>query len=217
MAGYRLALAGMLLTVAGCGGSAAPRTASPPPSSAAASPLTAGLTTSSPVLLSEACAQAWAYALESTNSETGFPDMYPAVRACTTVAEWSAGFDAYEGARFGGSATELLGGTCLEPAVANERLCQLVPATPSPATPSPATVSEACGQAWVYVVGLAETYGIAELRPTVRACTTVAEWSAAWDAYNGGAYFGPATELLALTCSVPEVANEPLCQVARPS
>jgi hypothetical protein len=213
MAGYRLALAGMLLTLVACSGSAAPRPASQPTSSAAAtSSLTAGATTASSVPLSAACGQAWAYALESTNSEFGVPDMYPAVRACISVAEWTAGFDAYQGANFVGSAIELLGRTCLEPAVANERLCQLVPATPSPAT-----ISEACGQAWAYAVALAENSGIAELRPTVRACTTVAEWTTAWYAYNGAAYFGPAAESLDLTCSAPEVANERLCQLARPS
>lgn len=218
MAGYRLALAGMLLTVAACGGSAAPRTASPPaPSAAAASSSTDGQTTSSPVVLSEACGQAWAYALESANTEFGVPDMRPAIQTCTTVAEWTAGFEAYEGAQFEGTPTEMLAFECTEPSLADEPLCQLVPATPVPATPSPATVSEACGQTWAYAIGLAEEYGIAELRPTVRACTTVAEWSTAWYVYNGDAYFGPASELLALTCSAPGVANEPLCQLARPT
>lgn len=218
MAGYRLALVGMLLTVAACGGSAAPRTAPPPMSSApAASPLTAGPTPTSPVTLSEACGQAWAYARESANSEFGVPDVRPAIRACTTVAEWSAGFDAYLAAHFGGSAIELLAWECRQPAAVNERLCQLVPATLFPATPPPAVVSEACEMAWAEAVAIVDEYGIAELRPTVRACTTVAEWTAAWSGYNGSIYFGPATELLALTCSAPEIANEPLCLLARPS
>lgn len=218
MAGYRLALVGLLLTVAACGGSAAPRTASPPATfSAAASSSTDGQATSSPVLLSEACGQAWAYARESANNETGVGDMRPAIRVCMTIAEWSAGFDAYEGAYYVGSAIELLAFECRQPAVANERLCQLVPATLFPATPSPATVSEACEEAWAYAVAIVDEYGIAELRPTVRACTTIAEWTAAWYGYNGSIYFGPASELLALTCSAPEVANEPLCQLVRPS
>lgn len=218
MAGYRLALVGMLLTVAACGGSAAPRTVSPLATyAAAASSSTDGQTTSSPVLLSEACGQAWAYARESANSEFGVPDMRPAIRACTTVAEWSAGFDAFEGAYFGGSAIEMLAWECRQPAAANEPLCQLVPATLFPVTPSPAAVSEACEEAWAEAVAIVDEHGIAELRPTVRACTTVAEWTAAWYGYNGSLYFGPATELLVLTCSAPEVANEPLCQLARPS
>jgi hypothetical protein len=53
-------------------------------------------------------------------------DLYPAVRACESVAAWAAGFAAVEGAGFSGSAEEVLRNVCLADELAGEQLCAAV-------------------------------------------------------------------------------------------
>ena len=47
----------------------------------------------------------------------------------------------------------------------------------------------------------------------MRACTTIAAWSAAFTANNGAGFTGTPTEVLTNVCSAPEVASAPLCKL----
>ena len=71
----------------------------------------------------DACGTAFAIAGGEDQNADSVSDLYPAVRACTTIAAWSAAFDAIEGAGFSGSAIEVLRNVCMAPEVANEPLC----------------------------------------------------------------------------------------------
>jgi hypothetical protein len=50
-------------------------------------------------------------------------DLYPAVRACSSLAEWQAAFDANHGAGFSGTAMEVLRNVCLGDDVKALPLC----------------------------------------------------------------------------------------------
>ena len=52
-------------------------------------------------------------------------DLYPAVRVCMTVAEWSSAYATNNGAGFKGTPTEVLTNVCAAPEVANAVLCKL--------------------------------------------------------------------------------------------
>ncbi len=71
------------------------------------------------------CAEAFATAVGVGTGDEGVAwfALRPVFRACTTVAEWTAGFDRYHGLGYLGSATEVLEGLCQEPEVAVEPLC----------------------------------------------------------------------------------------------
>jgi hypothetical protein len=77
-----------------------------------------------------------------------------------------------------------------------------------------ATSVDACGAAFAAAAGVdknADT--VADLYPAVRACSTVAAWSAAYAANNGAGFKGTATEVLTNVCGAPEVATTALCMV----
>ncbi len=70
-----------------------------------------------------ACEDAFAAAAGVDKMADSVSDLYTAVRACPSVAAWSAAFDAHNGAGFEGSATEVLRNVCLADEVAGEALC----------------------------------------------------------------------------------------------
>jgi hypothetical protein len=77
-----------------------------------------------------------------------------------------------------------------------------------------ATSVEACGAAFAAAVGIDKNAdSVAELYPAVRACTTVAAWSSAYAANNGGGFKGSATEVLTNICRAPEVATAAVCKL----
>jgi hypothetical protein len=51
---------------------------------------------------------------------------------------------------------------------------------------------------------------VSDLYPAIRACSTLAEWSAVFAARGGAGFTGTATEVLRNACGAAEVANEPL-------
>jgi hypothetical protein len=74
----------------------------------------------------DVCGAAFAAAAGVDANADSVSDLYPAVRACTSVAAWSAAFAANNGAGFSGTATSVLSNVCTAPEVATESLCQLV-------------------------------------------------------------------------------------------
>ena len=94
-------------------------------------------------------------------------------------------------------------------------LAVLVAACGGPGAPA-ATTADACGAAFASAAGVdknADT--VADLHPAVRACTTIAAWSAAYTANNGAGFQGTPTEVLANVCTAPEVAETPLCKLVK--
>jgi hypothetical protein len=88
--------------------------------------------------------------------------------------------------------------------------CQELGSTPGP------TAADACGTAFAAAAGVdknADT--VADLHPAVRACTTIAAWTAAYAANNGAGFKGTATEVLTNVCTAPEVADTPLCKLVK--
>jgi hypothetical protein len=76
--------------------------------------------------------------------------------------------------------------------------------------------ADECGAAFAAAAGVDEMADtVADLYPAVRACTTIAAWSAAFDANGGAGFTGSATEVLRNACTAPEIANEPLCMSAQ--
>lgn len=69
------------------------------------------------------CGAAFAAAAGVDQMADTVADLYPAVRACTTVEAWSTAFAANGGAGFTGTATDVLRNVCTAPEVANEPLC----------------------------------------------------------------------------------------------
>jgi hypothetical protein len=74
----------------------------------------------------DACFTAFAVAAGVDQSADSVADLYPAVRACTTIHSWSAAFAAYNGAGFTGTAIEVLTNVCRAPEVSGATLCSLV-------------------------------------------------------------------------------------------
>jgi hypothetical protein len=77
----------------------------------------------------------------------------------------------------------------------------------------PGTPTKACGAAFEAAAGVdknADT--VADLYPAVRACTTVAMWSAAYVDNDGAGFKGTPTEVLTNVCTAPEVADTQLCK-----
>jgi len=70
-----------------------------------------------------ACTRTFEYAASIDDMSDSVSDFYPVIRACTTLAEWTAEFDRLDGAGFLGSATEVLGNLCQASEVADEPLC----------------------------------------------------------------------------------------------
>jgi hypothetical protein len=73
--------------------------------------------------------------------------------------------------------------------------------------------ADACGVAFAAAAAVdANSDSVSDLYPAVRACTSVAAWSAAYAANNGAGFSGTPVSVLSNVCTAPEVANEPLCQ-----
>lgn len=73
-----------------------------------------------------ACLAAFREAAGVDSMADSVSDLYPAVRACATVDEWSAAFDVVDGAGFTGSGASVLGNVCTADEVADEPLCQSI-------------------------------------------------------------------------------------------
>jgi hypothetical protein len=101
-------LIGAAVLVAACSGGA--------PSAPATEPLATETELS-------ACAAAFDVAAGGDPMFDAVEDLYPAVKACVDVDEWSAEFDRVDGAGFTGSATEVLTIICKAPEIAEEPLC----------------------------------------------------------------------------------------------
>jgi hypothetical protein len=123
----RLMLA-FILVFAACGGAAT--TGAPTPDAAAA------------------CDDAFAAAAGVAEMADSVSDLYPAIRACSTVADWSAAFAAHSGAGFTGPPTEVLRNACMAAEVSGEPLCTATTPTPRAAADIPTllteTIDEAC-------------------------------------------------------------------------
>ena len=100
----------LMTAVAGCSGQPAATTGG----------AAIGTTTSS------ACMDAMADAAGVDKMADSVSDLYPAIRACTSLPEWQAAFDANNGAGFSGAAKEVLTNACLAPEVKDEPLCATV-------------------------------------------------------------------------------------------
>lgn len=70
-----------------------------------------------------ACRAAFEAAANVDEMADSVSDLYPAVRACGSVAEWTEAFDAVDGAGFTGRAEEILANVCIAPDLAGEPLC----------------------------------------------------------------------------------------------
>ena len=75
-----------------------------------------------------ACAAALVSAAGVDQNADSVSDLYPAIRACGSLAEWSAAFHAVNGAGFTGTAAEVLTNACLAAEVKAEPLCSAVAA-----------------------------------------------------------------------------------------
>jgi hypothetical protein len=84
-----------------------------------------------------ACDAAFAAAAGVDEMSDSVSDLYSAIRACSTVADWSAAFAAHGGAGFTGTPTEVLRNACMAAEVASAPLCKSVEAE-APATAAPA-------------------------------------------------------------------------------
>jgi len=98
--------------------------------------------TAAPTLtVASACDAAFAAAVGVDEMSDSVSDLYPAIRACSTVAAWSVAFTAHGGAGFTGTPTEVLRNACMAAEVASELLCKSVEAeslaTGEPAEPTP--------------------------------------------------------------------------------
>ena len=94
-------------------------------------------------------------------------------------------------------------------------LTMVVTSCVGPGAPA-TTTANVCSTAFAAAAGVdrnADT--VADLYPAVRACTTIAAWSAAYAANNGAGFKGTATEVLTNVCTAPEVADTPLCKLVR--
>ncbi len=102
------------------------------------------------------------------------------------------------------------------------------PAADTPSSVAPAmntpSLGSVCADAWATALGGRtndEFVAYFTLIPVFQACTTVAEWTAEFDHYNGlppsGLGYGTASaiEVLGEMCKFPEVADKPLCVAAR--
>lgn len=70
-------------------------------------------------------------------------DLYPAVRACGSLAEWKAGFAAVDGAGFQGTPESVLANLCNAGEVADEDLCvEVKPEAPGAAEPTEGPAAE---------------------------------------------------------------------------
>ena len=70
-----------------------------------------------------ACRAAFEAAANVDEMSDSVSDLYPAVRACGSVVEWTGAFDAVQGAGFTGPAEEVLANVCTAPELAGEPLC----------------------------------------------------------------------------------------------
>lgn len=74
-----------------------------------------------------ACHAAFVAAAGVDSMADSVSDLYPAMRACGTVAEWTEAYNAVDGAGFDGAAEQVLANACLAVEVADELLCAEVP------------------------------------------------------------------------------------------
>jgi hypothetical protein len=76
--------------------------------------------------VSDACERAFAAAAAVSDLEDTVEDLYPAVRACNTVEEWTAASEAYPAALDGADPVLYLTNTCLygPPDLADTDLCR---------------------------------------------------------------------------------------------
>jgi hypothetical protein len=89
--------------------------------------LLVGCGSSAPAATSvDECGPAFAAAAGVDKNADTVADLYPAIRACTSVDAWSAAYAANNGAGFTGTPTEVLTNACLAPEVADTPLCKLV-------------------------------------------------------------------------------------------
>jgi hypothetical protein len=124
-------LLAIALIAAGCSGSATGPAAS------------AQIPTPAPV---SACDADFAAAAAVDDMSDSVSDLYPAVRDCRSLEEWSAAFVAHDGAGFVGDPIEFLRNACRGPEINNEPLCKSVPSAVDVAPDVAAIAEEACSE-----------------------------------------------------------------------
>ena len=85
------------------------------------------------------------------------------------------------------------------------------------ASQSVLTASSACSFAFqVAIRGNDVVEAIEDLNASFGTCQSVAEWTAAFDSFNGVGLGRPAAEVLAEACALPANATKPVCVEAAP-
>ena len=164
-----------MIAVAACGSSAAPTTGTTP--------------SQAEVSLCQAAFDAAASvdAMSDTVS-----DLYPAVAACSSIADWTAAYNAVNGAGFSGSATEVLGNVCGAAEVASLSLCiQMNGAAVASAEPNtiplPASYATLTSRSWAKVVKAPDNYVGKGYK--VWACISQFDAATGLDTFRGEASF----------------------------